>query len=489
MIGMLFDVTILGSDLSGLIAGALLVKRGYNVLIADVEAQAHVKKIGEYRLRRFPGMFFGFGKGQIFSEIFTELGIPFLDKKRFLMAEPGFQIVTPARRVDLPQSRDELFRTVSLEFPKESGKVVSLISDVDRYAQVIRGFFVNDVVYPPSTWGEGRAAKKALANVSDLYKEAIRTDYGEFVDRYELSPEARTFVDGQVQYLSPVYPDAPNLAYAANLLGLTNNGIFQVEGGIKVLETLYRERISAYRGVCHRTPAIEHIEFGKYTEIKFADQKEPIKTKAIAVCDNPEEFFKAWSPKHLKSDFKEKLELPPPGQHDFVLYVGIDANVVPVGMGPNVILVQDPRRELIDDNLIMISLSAPDDEALAPIGKRLLAARVKIRPQNGVMEERTADMLCERIHAALRELMPFLDDFTDFVAKKESYELYRIERAEAWSQNIDDDKLGVALLHNRTPHKSVFYTGKAVLPGLGMEGEAVSARNLVSIIAEEYPKK
>lgn len=489
MIGMLFDVTILGSELSGLIAGALLVKRGYNVLIAEVEAQAHVKKVGEYRLRRFPGMFFGFGKGQIYSEIFAELGIPFLDKKRFLMAEPGFQVVTPDRRVDIPQERDDLFRTFSLEFPTESGKMVSLVNDIDRHAQSIRGFFVNNVVYPASTWGESRAAKKVLASMSEDYKDAINTDYAAFLDHYSLSADARSFIDGQVQFLSPVFPDQPNLAFAANLVGLTNNGIFRVEGGMKVLEQLYRERISSYRGVCHKTPAIEGIEFAKYNEIKFADQKEPIKTRYIALSENPAQFFSAWSPKHLKSELKEKMDLAPPKHHDFVLYIGIDAGVVPVGMGDNVILIQDPTRELINDNFIMISVSARDDEAVAPLGKRLLAARIKVAPAGGVLDPETTDRLCDRIHAALRELMPFLDDFTDFVAKKESYELYRQEREEAWSQNIDDDKLGVALLQNRTPHKSVFYTGKAVLPGLGMEGEAISARNFANIISAEYVKK
>ena len=40
MKGMLFDVAVLGSELSGLIAGSLLVKRGYNVLMVEVTDQA-----------------------------------------------------------------------------------------------------------------------------------------------------------------------------------------------------------------------------------------------------------------------------------------------------------------------------------------------------------------------------------------------------------------------------------------------------------------
>ncbi len=84
MIGRLFDVTVIGANLSGLIAGSLLVKRGYNVLIADVKSERQCVETGGYRLGRFHNLLFGFGKERIFTNIFSELGIPFLDKKTLL---------------------------------------------------------------------------------------------------------------------------------------------------------------------------------------------------------------------------------------------------------------------------------------------------------------------------------------------------------------------------------------------------------------------
>ncbi|MCZ7584463.1 MAG: hypothetical protein M5R36_14575 [Deltaproteobacteria bacterium] len=181
--------------------------------------------------------------------------------------------------------------------------------------------------------------------------------------------------------------------------------------------------------------------------------------------------------------------MAPPATHDFVLYLGVEDNVVPVGMEPNLVLIDNPERELLGDNFIMLSLSAPGDESLAPKGKRLIAARIKVNPKGGRLESAEAQKLSAGIHAKLRDLMPFLDDFTDFVATKESFELYGRERDEGWMQAIDDDRLGVALLACKTPHKQVYYAGRAVLPALGMEGEAISARTAANLLSEKLSKK
>ena len=143
----------------------------------------------------------------------------------------------------------------------------------------------------------------------------------------------------------------------------------------------------------------------------------------------------------------------------------------------------------MDDNMVMISLSALGDESLAPPGKRLLAARVKVRPDADRLDERSAERFSERIVAGLRDLIPFLDDFTDFVAVKESFEMYNSERNDAWMQSIDDERLCVALMNYRTPQKNIYYTGRAVLPGLGMEGEAIAARTAANILSEKLAKK
>lgn len=489
MIRRLFDVTIIGADLSALMAGSLLVKRGFNVLIADVRESATGTRVGPFTLRRFTGILHGFGKDQIFNRIFAELGIPFLDKKRFSTSETAYQVVTPERRVDIQQDRDAFLLSMGHEFPGDAKKIHSLYQEIDRLTAGLRGILSQNFIYPPASLGERFSARKVLGSSPQALQDSWAIDFHDFLEDLGLSEEAKSFVDCQLQFLSPLYPIGTLLPFAAFWLGLSNAGISRVEGGTRTLEGLLKERIETYRGEIRVVPAVESVHFGKLTELHFAEDRETIKTRYILVTDDPGDFLSIHAPKSVKSDFKEKLERPAPPCHDFVLYLGIQDQVVPVGMESNLVLVADPGAKLIDDNLIMISLSDPLDESLAPAGKRLLAARVKIAPKSGVMDKETARGLAKGIVTQLRELIPFLDDFTEFAAVDESYALYEVERRRPWRWSIDDERLHLANLGYRTPQKNVYYGGGAVLPGLGFEGEAIAARTVSGIISEKLAKR
>ena len=52
MIGKLYDATILGANLSGLVCSALLVKRGFNVLVVDLHRLNRLERTQKYEPKR-----------------------------------------------------------------------------------------------------------------------------------------------------------------------------------------------------------------------------------------------------------------------------------------------------------------------------------------------------------------------------------------------------------------------------------------------------
>jgi len=484
MIGKLFDVAIIGTELAGLVAGALLVKRKFTVLVIDVESQKRQVKRDGYTLAPFPGLFFGFGQGQIFSEIFTELGIPFLEKKRFELADPAYQVVMPDVRLAVKQGREELYRLLQNEFGADAASIMSMLGECDRYASVVRSLLGQEVIYPAYSLRERYRLNRACGALGADFKDGAGMDFDQFLQGYPLSPAGRAFLESQFQFLSPVYPEDPSLFFAAFVLAAANKGIFKVDGGIKVLEDICKERISSYRGVLHRTAEIESIEFGRINEIKLAETKEAIRCKKFLVSTNIENFFSRFSEKSIKGGFGEKLALQPHRAHEFTLYVAIDANVVPVGMDENVILLSDPTQPPI-----FVSLSPAESEEYAPLGKRLIASTVIVQPESGELTPQEARAASDTIMDALRDLIPFLDDFTEFIAYDESYALYRAARAASFEPVIDpEDRFGIGCLTNRTPHGEVYYTGKGTLPGLGMEGEGISALTAANLLTKQLQK-
>lgn len=489
MIGKLFDVAIIGTELGGLVAGALLVKRGFSVLVIDIESQKLQVKHKGYTLASFPGLFFGYSQGQIYNEIFTELGIPFLEKKRFVLADPAYQVVMPDVRLDVRQGRDELFKLLQNEFGADAASIMSILGEVDRYSSVVRSLLKEDLVYPAYGMRERYRLNRACGQLGADFKEGSQLDFHEFLQGYPLTPPGRAFLESQYDFLSPVYPDDPTLFFASFVLSYTNKGIYKVEGGLKVMEDICKERITSYRGKLHRTTEIEDIEFGRINEIKMTETKEPIRCKKILVCSNIEQFFNRFASKSVKGAFGEKLALPPDRVHEFTLYVAIDDNVVPVGMDENVILLVDPADPKKAGNYIFVSLSPADSPEYAPTGKRLIAATTLVEPKEGELSAHQARKLSDQMMAGLRDMIPFMDDFTEFVAYDESFGLYQAVRRQAFQMVIDpEDRFGVGYLTNRTPHPEVYYAGKATLPGLGMEGEGISALTAANLLTKQLQK-
>lgn len=489
MLGTLFDVAIIGTELSGLVAGALLVKRGYQVLVIDVESERVEVKRGAYTLKPFPGLFFGFGQGHVFDEVFLELGIPFLEKKRFTLANPGYQIAMPNLRLDIPQGIDEWTGLLSVEFPSDAAEMVNLLNKATRHASVVRSLLASDTVYPALTFRERHRVKRALGQLGGDFKNSVAETADDLFNGFDLSPVARSFIEAQYRFLAPVHPDSASLFFASMILSSLNKGIFTVDGGMQVLENLFKERISSYRGELQRTGEIESVEFARLNEIKLSGKKDPVRCKKILVGTNLEDFLSRFAPKSLKGLHREMFESPPYGKHPFTLYVGIDENVVPVGMRGNVVMLSDPTARPTMRNLAFVKISPAGSTDYAPAGKRLVGITVIVDDHDGELTAPLAHKLSTNMVERLRDLIPFLDDFTEFVAYNESFALYQAMRRSAHIPPINpDDRLGIASLPNRTPHKEVFYAGKGTLPGLGMEGEAVSGVVAAQLLTEVLRK-
>jgi phytoene dehydrogenase-like protein len=402
------------------------------------------------------------------------------------LAAPAYQVAMPEARVDIVQGREEWAKVLHSEFGADAGALMNLLGEVDRYSGMLRRLLTHDVVYPAYTLREKYRLNRACSNLGTEFKEGARLDYEEFLDSFNLSPATRAFLDAQFYFLAPTLPDNPSLFFASFVFSCINKGIFIVEGGLRVLEDICKERISSYRGQLQRASEIEEIDFGRACAIKLGGVKEPVRAKKILVSTNIEDFLAKHAPKSLKGSFRERLDAPPHKRHTFTLYIAIDDQVTPVGMKDNVILVTDANKPVSSDNLAFVSLSPLDNPDYAPPGKRLLAVTTVVSPETGELTAPEAKRISQSVLANVRDLTPFLDDFTEFVAYDESFALYQAARRSTIIPPIDpEDRFGIACLPNRTPHKEVFYSGKGGLPGLGMEGEGITALMAANILAKE----
>src|ERR1051325_4487140 len=94
-----YDVVVLGSELSAVLAAGLLSRRGFRVLVVRDPALADVYEEGGHELSKRPFPILGID-GPAWRRVLSELNLTQSLRRRLLPQRPSFQVVLPDRRID-----------------------------------------------------------------------------------------------------------------------------------------------------------------------------------------------------------------------------------------------------------------------------------------------------------------------------------------------------------------------------------------------------
>jgi phytoene dehydrogenase-like protein len=182
------------------------------------------------------------------------------------------------------------------------------------------------------------------------------------------APSLRQYADGQLLISAQATSERANALYAAAALDMPRRGVAHVRGGIgKLAETLvaairanggqvlYRQRVTAVRrnGEGYRVYTQRKGDFGA-RQVVFN----------LPPWDAAGLLGEA-APARLRA-----ARRPPDGWGAFMVYVGLDAAIVPPAAPlHHQVLLREPLGE---GNSVFLSLSLADDEARAPAGHRAL---------------------------------------------------------------------------------------------------------------------
>src|SRR3954468_24976652 len=100
-----YDVIVCGAELSGLIAAALLPRRGLRVLVLSLEADRPSFEAGGMVMSRAPALLPPLD-AQPIARVLTELNCVQVMRRRAPVLAPGFQVALPRRRFDVPVERE-----------------------------------------------------------------------------------------------------------------------------------------------------------------------------------------------------------------------------------------------------------------------------------------------------------------------------------------------------------------------------------------------
>jgi len=481
-----FDIIVVGPHLGGLLAAALLVKRGKRALLLAVPEQ----KEDDY------------WESDPHERIFTNLaGTWFLNKALDELAAlpgrtrlmkplaPSFQIIMPRRRVEIYSGDPDHLGHLAEEFNEDPKQVHRFFGTLNRVKETMRHYFM--LRSPHRQRGLKGLIRKNLRslNIIPLHRSG-RERFMDLLHRYQFSPLFRAVLNSQVMAFSRLYSSNPTLTSAAHCLSIVQEGGqvlgFERPSLVSVLKSFIVDR----GGVIIPDAAIRRIHRASthVLAVHLEDKYRPYQCHHLLV-NTDMRWFNEMLPEGMRDhEYSRRIqEIQAAGFH-FRMHFHIRRSVVPVGMGENVLFVADPEKPLLGDNFLSLALGPHDDPIADPAGTRILTVTCRIPLAPDHLNAQRMARLEKQILERLKSLIPFIEQNLVHVSRSiippTNHGKAGRCPGHSWLFELAyTPMMGVSLLANTTPYPNIFLTGDEVLPGMGADGMVISGCSVADMIS------
>ncbi|MEK6590403.1 MAG: NAD(P)/FAD-dependent oxidoreductase [Nitrospinota bacterium] len=422
-----YDVIVIGSGIGGLTSASLLSKNGLKVLMLEQNSVAgglcNTTSKDGYSFDTIISMLWGFGYGEVFHWLFSELNIfndLFERESVIRKIEPGLQVILPNHRVNIYSERERFYEEMKREFPSDITNLVKLYQESDgiedkifnqlntRYSYSLKNNYQND----------SKRLKRFCTAISIFLKR--NNNIMQLVNNWDNASEIERFIDLQLIYfIHKKVTDIP-LPLLSVILGIPRRGIYGIQGGIRTLVSIMEKQLLRYGGRIIYNSLIEEIIIRKDkacgVKVRFEDSVNEIESRwVIADTSLSNIGGNLIKKKRKKIQFSNFIKKIGDGLVPFSVLLGVDEKVIPELMGEYVVMMRDYESPPEGNNVIFISASPLWDETRAPLGKRSITATYFI-PANisaNINWEKERENKKEEMINFLEQLIPFISEFID----------------------------------------------------------------------------
>jgi phytoene dehydrogenase-like protein len=476
-----YDVIVLGGQLAGAVAAALLARQGHRVLLVEHDGLGPGYEHGGYLLPYAPFVTPSMKSMPVMDEVLTELGLNTAASRALRAHVPELQLVLPEYRFDLPANETrraaELARAVG--DPQRAKAIGAAISALAAFHEQSDPFFRDPALeLPPDgmmeTWGLKSLIKRHPQLSADVPghgdEPALRL-------LHRMAP----FLTYQAE---PQHPLA-----RARALSQTLAGPERYPGGREGLRDLLNKKLQDLGGdLLSREGGenfiAEQIAFDgdKVVGVKLLQSDMIYRAQALVAATDSDAIRRLITEKKKHRKLSESLEWSSTKQFLFTVNWVIKETGLPRGMGE---LVLHATSDDLDPILIQQHAARRAGGGKEEEGLKVLTAGVFVPGSTRDLGEPYLAELSERIGAHLDALMPFSRQHVVLVSapylhagglrgsRLLPHPLFQIEA---------DALLGVEGLNQRTPVKNLFLANREVLPGLGLEGELLAGRRAARLV-------
>ncbi len=481
------DVLIWGSDLSGIIAGTLLAKRGLNVLVLDDEAE----------FIRTPNLLTGLGS-RAFKSLLSKLMIPESKLQSIQENDTSYQILLPKNRVDISVHRPLLMKEMNREFPEHQSLIEELFQEVDR----LREAHLDEISsYLPFVGGLHDKEKNAFIKwFKEFPDEKLRDIWNRLPHEIKFFIESRIFFLTAVPLMEMNPPVLQLLYFLPPEVGSTysiKNG-----GGERELKKVFFERLDYFGGMIHplkndtihfihKGQELRGLQLGRFSfptrcryvigNLSIKSLYKDLPTPLLSLLNRTKKKVGELTPRGIRRVIQyhtEKAFLPEPLKENSVYVSDLQKPLEGVNyLEMNQTPLAKPKSDEIFDTLLTVSLfqtlSEYNEEAPPP-----------------ALSEET--LQC--IDAKLEKLFPFIKGHikrvfpAPLVSSTDTPELFPPSADETPEEVQWVYPSSIFFPTVSSPFKNMFVAGPNILDWLGMDGKILTATRVVELIWEAEQK-
>lgn len=484
-----YDVIVLGSQVGGALAAALLAKRNHRVLLVEHDGMGPGYEHDGFMLPYAPFVAPPLKAMPVVEEALAELGLATTIGRALRPHVPELQLVLPKNRVDLTADATRRRAELTREFGEAGEGIQGALTGSAAQHEATDAFFKEGPQLPPDGFFESWKLKGLIKEHPGLTA----------TPRLASEDPALSLVRGLLPFLVHLEkPTAPLALTRALSQVLTSPSTYP--GGMDALRDALTRRLAELGGdvLGRDNPAgfiVEELAFdgSKFAGVKLVRSDTLYRASCLVTATDSGALRRLVTDKKHHRGLLEHLDQSNTKSLLFTVNWVVPEAALPRGMGELVLVdTQDPELGplLVQQHPARTAASAGAHKDVE--GVRVVCAGAFVPASARDLGEEHLQALALKIDEHLDRLMPFTKQhralrsapYLDAGGVRGSrlmpHPLYSFE-TEAF--------LGVTGLNQRTPAKNVILAGREVLPGLGLEGELLAGMRAAKLVQDMLKKK
>ena len=337
-----YDVAVIGMQRTGVIAAALLAKRGRRVLLVDHGENTRTYRRRGLTLPLMPTLLPELEDSPHVKRVLDELGVgPELRAGRVAL-DPAFQAVMPGHRVDIRGDRNALLKELKLEFPDVAEGIELFFNKLYALDTEISGFLTNSSPLIPSSWRERIQARGLMSQMGHL---DAPFESHQLFDGIPSTHPVRDLLLSPLSFFGHLPIDAPSTFHAVRLLARYFKGAVAYpdrlgdlvgmmlntarNAGVEVKESAMVKRLS--------------LSGKKIVEVEIEDERLTFSADFF-IANTLTPFYELLPASKAQSRLAAEQQATRPAGGLLVFNFVVRREVIPLGMGEAVFLLNGRRQ-------------------------------------------------------------------------------------------------------------------------------------------------